>query len=492
MPSLELSPGESLLLRFKSRVSRPKLGKCQVYVTSQRMCWFKKSLVSSREAGSTNSGKAESAEIRPPTMQTRHANMAKFFFSKPQYMFKINLDKGAAASTPHSELIFKLSGDADVKERQFEDLKALLTDLLAQNQLPEHVGDGGEGPGTKAPPSAAASGAPETAVVRNARKRARLSAASRVDATMQNAQPSSSSSASVQHKAGEDHLAVPLSFAERRAALFSKPDLQRSHEELVLSGAMNEEEFWRMFQEQQAAAANTDNTSEGRAASQLTGQPGSGATAPNEPERIRLDVATIRSIFVKNPKVFERYQRKVPGEMTESEFWSEYFHAVAFRSTSIAHGGGTGSLRTAISAAAAAAAATADNESSTNDGTGSENTSTVPKEVSSDAHDNNGTTGGGDSEDPPPFFDPRFDLRETDGDVMLPIRQRLQSSESTVSSSGKSKATKSKKSRKRGSSAILDSLNSISSMSLAQRPSRKEQRDRLVSSVHLTVCCASK
>ena len=480
MPSLELSPGESLLLRFKSRVSRPKLGKCQVYVTSKRLCWFKKSLVSAREAGSTHSGKSGttgSAEIRPPTMQTRHADMAKFFFSKPQYMFKINLDKGAAASTPHSELIFKLSGDADVKDRQFEDLKALLTDLLAQKQQPERVGDGGEGSSSKAPPSATGGGVSETVVVRNARKRARLSAASRVDATMQNVQPSSSSA---QHKPGEDHLGVPLSFAERRAALFSKPDLQRSHEELVLSGAMNEEEFWRMFQEQQAAAAtaaaNADEASEGGTASQITLQTGSGTTVPNEPERIRLDVATIRSIFVKNPKVFERYQRKVPGEMTESEFWSEYFHAVAFRSTNIARGGG--SLRTAISAAAAAAAATAENEP-TNES--SEKSSTMPKEVPS-THDHNGTAVDMEG----PCFDPRFDLRETAGDVMLPIRQRLQSSESTISRSGKTKTTKSKKSRRKGSSAILDSLNSISSMSLAQRPSRKEQRERLVSSLYLT------
>ena len=85
----------------------------------------------------------------------------------------------------------------------------------------------------------------------------------------------------------------------------------------------------------------------------VVGGGGGGLSGPqHQPRRIRLDVATIRSIFVQHPRVFERFQRKVPGEMSESQFWSEYFHAIAFR-------GGDGQPTSAAAAAEAAVAAAA-------------------------------------------------------------------------------------------------------------------------------------
>ena len=425
MPSLQLENNETLLCRFKCRMSRPKIGKCSVYVTSLRVCWFKKSLLGSEDKSDR--------QARPPSLQLWLHDLEKFFFSQPQFMFKLNLRKRTSTATPHSELIFKLSGDKDVKERQFEELRSLLTDILAQNQHKTTT----SGAPCAAPPSSGSKDAQsEAAIVSNARKRARESAQARLKETMdEHGAPSERSSKAVRlqsHTAGTS--TAVLSFAERRSILSSKLDMQRSFEELVLSGAMNEEEFWKTYQAQQ------NSTSRGNDAGGAAD-----STSLDTPTHIRLDASTIRGIFVKHPKVFERFQRKVPGEMTESEFWSEYFHAVAFRD---ANASAIVSLNDAAEGAAQ---------------TGSELASAA--------------TTPADREE---VFDTRFDLRDSESDFMLPLHHKLQQAESSESGTKKAPPRK----RLKDSSAILGVLNQISAGSLAADVDARLQRQRLVRTRH--------
>lgn len=429
MLGLKLQPGEQFIIRTKCRLSRPKIGKCQVGITSRRILFYKKSICSSK--------KTDFSRLSP-SLQTNVSQMNKFFFSKPQYMFKIVLRKDTSQSMPHTQLIFKLSGDVDVKEQQFDELKKLFADLLDCSKSASHKN----------------SNSADEFVVNSARERAAKKVLSRIEDVGGNVghQLSQGGKSLCQIAATKQ-----LTFAQKRAALQSDVNLKRSYNEVVRSGVVTDSEFWENFQsKQRLEKLDTTSLVFGRSSAQATTERHV-TTDPHDiaftddaiKTHVRLDAVMIRSIFIKHPHVFERYKKKVPIHMTESQFWTEYFNAVKFQNAGI-------STKNAVQITSASV-------------TQDEKALSQAELVDSKSNSK----------------DPRFNLIETDSDNLFLRRDKLQLAESRSPTTRKNK---SKRTRKRKSNTILESLNAISERSLVRETFPKDIAAKAVCNKFCSIC----
>ena len=131
---------------------------------------------------------------------------------------------------------------------------------------------------------------------------------------------------------------------ELRAALLARDSVVKSlHTDLVVSGIVDETEFWQSRADMLRAESErsrqavvgistTFATKSNISLSSLIGTAApagttSSTSAAPSTVRLTLDANTIHQIFVDQPAVYEAYQRLVPDRLTEKMFWTKYLRS---------------------------------------------------------------------------------------------------------------------------------------------------------------------
>ncbi|KAI9014133.1 hypothetical protein DFJ74DRAFT_709690 [Hyaloraphidium curvatum] len=119
--------------------------------------------------------------------------------------------------------------------------------------------------------------------------------------------------------------AGPLPTAEdltlRRALLEGDRDLKRLHRELVVEGAVAEEDFWELRQDLLADFRLQRNQRKGIAHGAAAEAP---VKASGRSSKVSLTPEAIQKIFAQNPAVYRAYQENVPDKVSEKDFWTRY------------------------------------------------------------------------------------------------------------------------------------------------------------------------
>ncbi|KAJ7647140.1 hypothetical protein FB45DRAFT_892517 [Roridomyces roridus] len=127
----------------------------------------------------------------------------------------------------------------------------------------------------------------------------------------------------------------------RKTILMSDPDLGALHRELVaVSGQLSEAEFWEGREHLLISLAASENQQKGKAGQMVDPRP---ETVDGE-TKIVMTPQLIHDIFDEYPVVARAHRENVPGQLSESEFWTRYFksklyhaHRASIRSTAVQH-----------------------------------------------------------------------------------------------------------------------------------------------------------
>ncbi|KAN0062955.1 RNA polymerase II transcription factor B subunit 1 [Thecaphora frezii] len=255
----------------------------------------------------------------------RYADIAGLQTSKQgaaQTALMIALANGAQVGGKSKVLlVFNAAPQTALDDR--EKFKNELANAIARNRVQQQQQQQGgaelsaaytPGPESRSRQASVAPGSPATAAARSA-----------TPVGSRTASPAPDSKQAPQRRAPEGP--VPKTDMELRiSVLRSNPQLRSLHKDVVLSGAMQDAEFWSHPQRQALLRAERAmlEQRQGRNARLADPKP-----TPNEAGEMKLSITAelIRDLFEQFPVVARAFEENVPAKLDESAFWTRYFQS---------------------------------------------------------------------------------------------------------------------------------------------------------------------
>ncbi|TPX44821.1 hypothetical protein SeLEV6574_g04269 [Synchytrium endobioticum] len=121
---------------------------------------------------------------------------------------------------------------------------------------------------------------------------------------------------------------VPLAEMDARKALLNKSKaLQKLFKDLVVTGTIDEEEFWEVRKSELETATFQAGQKSGNLYVSLAD------IRPVEEDNtiaIKMTAEKVHSIFLQNPALLQAYNQNVPEKVSETDFWTRYFASKYF------------------------------------------------------------------------------------------------------------------------------------------------------------------